>query len=109
MSQLDTFSKEEAAKLEKIASLLKAIAHPLRLGIVQLLEQEEELPVNTICERLGSEQSLTSHHLQNLRLKGILSVRREGRSMLYSLRISKVSELLLCLEACHALVDGQGL
>lgn len=98
-------TKEETEKLEKIASILKAVAHPLRLGIVQMLEQENELSVTKICEKLGSEQSLTSHHLQNLRLNGILSVRRDGRSMLYSLKIKHVSKLIDCLEECHDVLD----
>ncbi|MDV7399953.1 ArsR family transcriptional regulator, partial [Arthrospira platensis SPKY1] len=63
----------EAEKLERIAYILKTVAHPLRLGIIHLLEQYPRLSVSEICEQLGSEQSLTSHHLQNMRLKGILS------------------------------------
>lgn len=105
METTQTFTPETIAKLDQVASILKAIAHPLRIGIVQMLDQEGELPVNTICERLGSEQSLTSHHLQNLRLKGILTVRRDGRSMLYSLRIQQVTKLLDCLEECRILID----
>ncbi len=91
----------EAEKLERIAYILKTVAHPLRLGIVHLLEQHPRLSVSDICERLGSEQSLTSHHLQNMRLKGILSVKRDGRSMLYSLKERDVSLIIECLENCQ--------
>ena len=91
----------EAEKLERIAYILKTVAHPLRLGIVNLLEQHEHLSVSEICESLGSEQSLTSHHLQNMRLKGILSVKRQGRSMLYSLKERDVSLIIKCLENCQ--------
>ncbi len=90
----------EAEKLERIAYILKTVAHPLRLGIIHLLEQYPKLSVSEICERLGSEQSLTSHHLQNMRLKGILSVKREGRSMMYSLKERDVSLIIECLEHC---------
>lgn len=90
----------EAAKLERIAFILKTVAHPMRLGIVHLLEQYPRLSVSEICERLGSEQSLTSHHLQTMRLKGILSVKREGRSMMYSLKERDVSLIIECLENC---------
>ncbi len=71
-----------AEKLERIAYILKTIAHPMRLGIIHLLEKHPRLSVTEICDMLGSEQSLTSHHLQNMRLKGILAVKKEGRSML---------------------------
>jgi len=92
---------QEAEKLERIAYILKTVAHPMRLGIIHLLEQHPKLSVSEICEMLGSEQSLTSHHLQNMRLKGILSVKREGRSMMYSLKERDVSLIIECLENCQ--------
>ncbi len=88
-------------KLERIAYILKTVAHPLRLGIVHLLEQHPRLSVSEICEMMDSEQSPTSHHLQNMRLKGILSVKKEGRSMLYSLKERDVSLIIECLENCQ--------
>lgn len=88
-------------KLDRIAYILKTVAHPLRLGIVHLLEQHPRLSVSQICEMLESEQSLTSHHLQNMRLKGILSVKREGRSMMYSLKERDVSLIIECLDSCQ--------
>lgn len=92
---------KNAEKLERIAFILKTVAHPLRLGIVHLLEQYPQLTVTQICDMLGSEQSLTSHHLQTMRLKGILSVKRDGRSMLYSLKERDVSLIIECLENCQ--------
>ena len=94
-------NEQEAEKLERIAYILKTVAHPLRLGIIHLLEQHPKLSVSEICTMLDSEQSLTSHHLQNMRLKGILSVKREGRSMMYSLKERDVSLIIECLENCQ--------
>ena len=94
-------NEKEAEKLERIAFILKTIAHPIRLGIINLLEQHPRLSVSAICESLGTEQSLTSHHLQNMKLKGILSVKRDGRSMLYSLKERDVSLIIECLENCN--------
>ena len=93
--------QKNAEKLERIAFILKTVAHPLRLGIVHLLEQYPQLSVTQICDMLGSEQSLTSHHLQTMRLKGVLSVKRDGRSMLYSLKERDVSLIIECLENCQ--------
>ncbi len=93
--------KELSDKLKKVAYILKTIAHPTRLGIVHLLEQHPRLSVGSICEMLDAEQSLTSHHLQNMRLKGILTVKREGRSMMYSLKEKKISTIIECLENCE--------
>jgi len=92
---------EEAEKLERVAFILKTVAHPLRLGVIHLLEQHPKLSVSEICDLLGSEQSLTSHHLQNMRLKGLLSAKREGRSMMYSLKERDVSLIIDCLENCQ--------
>lgn len=94
-------NESEAEKLERIAYILKTIAHPVRLGVIHLLEQNARMSVTEICESLDTEQSLTSHHLQNMRLKGLLSVKREGRSMLYSLKERDVSLIIECLENCN--------
>ncbi|MFT4666340.1 MAG: DNA-binding transcriptional ArsR family regulator [Polaribacter sp.] len=93
--------KELVEKLERIAYILKTVAHPIRLGIIHLLEQHPRLSVNAMCEALGTEQSLTSHHLQNMRLKGLLQVKREGRSMMYSLKEKDISLIIECLENCQ--------
>lgn len=99
--QTAVINPEEVTKLVRIAYILKTVAHPLRLQIVHLLEQHPRLSVTQICEALNSEQSLTSHHLQNMRLKGILSVKRDGRSMMYSLKERDVSLIIECLENCQ--------
>lgn len=100
--------KAEAEKLERIAFILKTVAHPIRLGIIRLLEIHETLSVSDICSNLKTEQSLTSHHLQNMKLKGILQVRREGRSMMYSLKEKDVTLLIQCLENCSCNVNSMG-
>jgi ArsR family transcriptional regulator len=99
--EIYTLNPEEAEKLERIAFILKTVAHPLRLGIIHLLEQYARLSVSEICEMLNSEQSLTSHHLQNMKLKGILSSKRDGRNVLYSLKERDVSLIIECLENCN--------
>ncbi len=93
--------EKEAERLERIAYILKTVAHPIRLGIIKLLEVNPRMSVTEICNALGTEQSLTSHHLQNMRLKGILSVKREGRSMMYSLKERDVSLIIDCLDNCQ--------
>ena len=94
-------NEAEAERLERIAYILKTVAHPLRLGVTKLLEVNPRMSVTEICEALGAEQSLTSHHLQNMRLKGLLSVKRQGRSMLYSLKEKDVSLIIDCLDNCQ--------
>ena len=101
METKNIIDDELAEKLERIAFILKTVAHPMRLGIVHLLEQYPKMSVTEICDALGSEQSLTSHHLQNMRLKGILKAKRDGRSVMYSLKERDVSLIIECLENCQ--------
>ncbi|NJM93479.1 MAG: winged helix-turn-helix transcriptional regulator [Cytophagales bacterium] len=90
-------------KLEKVAFILKTIAHPLRIGIIQLLQIHERLSVNEICEKTDTEQSLVSHHLSNMKLKGILDSEREGKNVYYFLRMKEVLQVLHCMENCEAI------
>ena len=95
------FSKKEALKLEKIASILKTVAHPTRLGIINILDREGNLSVGDICRYLETEQSLTSHHLLTMRLRGLIQVKRAGRNMMYSLKEKDLVQLIACLENCN--------
>ncbi len=88
-------------KLEKAAFILKTVAHPTRLAIVDLLSMQERLSVNEICEILGCEQSLLSHHLINMKLKGILRSEKDGLNVFYSLKERDVTKLIECIENCN--------
>lgn len=89
-------------KLEKAAFILKTIAHPTRIAIIDLLRSKERLSVNEICEGLGGlDQSLISHHLSNMKLKKVLDSKREGRNIYYSLRLKEVLNVLHCIENCE--------
>jgi len=87
-------------KMEKVAFILKTTAHPTRIAIVQLLAAHESLSVGDICERLNVEQSLLSHHLSGMKLKGILSSHREGKNIYYALKMREVIDVIQCLAAC---------
>ncbi|MEM1328005.1 MAG: metalloregulator ArsR/SmtB family transcription factor [Bacteroidota bacterium] len=101
MEATNIVDQELVEKLERISNILKVVAHPLRLGIVYLLEQYPQLSVSEICEMLNEEQSLVSHHLKNMRLSGLLAAKRKGRSMMYSLKERDVSLIIECLENCQ--------
>lgn len=79
---------------KQISEVLKTLANPLRIGIVRLLEANGEMSVTAICNSLKTEQSLTSHHLNNLRQKKLITNRRNGKEVIYSLSGNKSVELL---------------
>src|SRR5229473_3601842 len=68
------------------AGIFQALAHPSRIAIVELLRDEGEIPVSRIYERLGLEQANVSQHLAVLRAKQIVSGRKDGNQVFYSLR-----------------------
>jgi ArsR family transcriptional regulator len=88
-------------KLERVAFILKTIAHPLRINIIGLLVAHDRLCVNDICQYLGSEQSLTSHHLSNMRLSGILGSSRDGKNIYYFLKLKEVITVINCMNKCE--------
>ncbi|MFN8353165.1 MAG: metalloregulator ArsR/SmtB family transcription factor [Spirosomataceae bacterium] len=88
------------AKLEKAAFILKTVAHPTRLAIIDLLNNDEALSVNELCLHLGEEQSLVSHHLITMKLKGILRSTKKGQQVFYSLKEKDVTKLISCIENC---------
>jgi len=78
------------------SEILKALAHPRRLEIVQLL-RDQELCVSDIYEMLDLPQANISQHLMILRDTGVVTTRRDGKQILYKLtspNIIKASDLL---------------
>lgn len=87
-------------KLLKAATILKTISHPTRLAIIGHLETNERLSVTEIGALVHCEQSLLSHHLSNMKLRGLLSSTREGLNVYYSLKQRELSKILSCIENC---------
>jgi len=75
------------------ASIFQALAHPTRIAIVEVL-RDGELPAGAIIERLGLEQANASQHLSILRAKHIVSSRKEGNQVFYSVRDFLLIEVL---------------
>ena len=75
------------------ASIFQALAHPTRIAIVEVL-RDGELPAGSIIERLGLEQANASQHLSILRAKQIVTSRKEGNQVFYSVRDPLLIEVL---------------
>jgi len=75
------------------ASIFQALGHPTRIAIVEVL-RDGELPAGVIIERLGIEQANASQHLSILRLKQIVTSRKEGNQVFYSVRDPLIIEVL---------------
>ena len=75
------------------AEFFKALAHPLRVAILDEL-RNGECGVNDLCARLGVEQSSLSQQLAVLRGRNIVSGRKDGLNVYYSVRDTTVFKLL---------------
>ncbi len=73
--------------------LLKCVGNEIRYKILKLLENEEKC-VSDIMAELEEEQSLVSHHLKALLKCKLISRRREGRNIIYSLSTPEIPEFL---------------
>ena len=89
-----------AQKLEAVAAVLRAISHPVRLEIIEYLEQSEPATVTDILSHVQVEQSVLSHHLTKLKDKGILASYRRGRNIMYSLELKQITKIFDCMESC---------
>jgi DNA-binding transcriptional ArsR family regulator len=94
------FEKLNPDQLEKAANMLKAIAHPVRIAILNQLENGKKLTVTEIHELLNIEQSTTSHHLGILKDKGVLASKRDGKNSYYFLKHENLSDILSCISQC---------
>lgn len=90
----------EIERLERVANMLKAIAHPVRIAILNLLEAHDMLSVSEIYTQLGIEQSATSHHLGILKDKGVLKSKRDGKNTFYSLKHENFAKVVECIGNC---------
>ena len=91
-----------AEALELVAARFRAMGEPLRLRILQELEQGES-SVSALAERIGSTQPNVSKHLRVLQDAGLLKRRQQGNSAFYSIADPMVFEL--CEMICSRLRD----
>lgn len=82
-----TFQQE---KLTVSTELMRALAHPLRLKILEFLDQHKNIQVNQIYNTLKIEQSIASQHLRILKNAGVLIADKEGKFMHYTIDYQRV-------------------
>lgn len=82
------------------AEMLRTLAHPMRLRIVDLLNTAGELPVCGITEYLEITQAATSQHLNHMRRIGLIQSERRGKEVWYSIADQRPIALLNCICNC---------
>jgi len=93
------------AKYEARAKIVKAMAHPARLFIVDELSRNGERCVCELTEMVGTDMSTVSRHLAVLRGAGLVEDEKRGQMVFYRLRVKCVLNFFDCIEsvmACNA-------
>jgi ArsR family transcriptional regulator len=80
------------------AEIIKALAHPTRLFIVDELSRGERC-VNDLTEMIGVEMPTVSRHLSQLKNVGILLDEKRGSQVFYRLRVPCVLNFFKCVQA----------
>lgn len=75
----------DSQKLHVSTELMRALAHPLRLRILEFIDQHGSINVNKIYNTLRIEQSITSQHLKILRMAGVVNANKNGKYMHYDI------------------------
>ena len=81
---------------EMAAEVLKAMAHPIRLGAIEVLA-EGERTVTELYEELGCSQSMMSQQLKLLCAQQLISIRKDGTQKYCSLRNRDFLKVFTCM------------
>ncbi len=84
-------------RLETLAEVIKAMAHPTRLFVVEELSRGERC-VRELTEMVGADVSTVSKHLAVLKNVGIVGAEKRGSSVFYQLRMPCVLNFFGCVE-----------
>lgn len=95
---------------EQQAEVAKAIAHPIRMAILDFLRGGEQC-VCDIAEAVGSERSNVSRHLGIMVSAGVLTSEKRGLKVIYSIRTPCVIRFIDCLGDClrERAIQGQAI
>ncbi|MCP4704519.1 MAG: winged helix-turn-helix transcriptional regulator [candidate division Zixibacteria bacterium] len=89
---------KEKAQYEIRAKIVKAMAHPTRLYIVDQLAKND-LCVNELTEKIGDDMSTVSKHLSVLKSVGIVQSKKKGTQVYYHLKMPCMLNFFGCVES----------
>ncbi len=96
---------ESQARYEARARIIKAMAHPTRLFIVDELAKRGERCVCELTDMVGADMSTISKHLAVLKQAGIVQDEKRGSMVYYQLRVRCILNFFECVESvmkCNA-------
>ena len=85
--------KVDLIQTKKSAAILRALNHKLRQQIIKLLNESKKMTVTEIYVKLRLEQSVASQHLAILRLAQVVTTKRDGKFIFYSVNYARIEEI----------------
>jgi len=98
------------ARYEDRVRVVKAMAHPTRMYIVDELSRVEERCVHELTTLIGADISTVSKHLTLLKGAGIIADEKRGNHVYYRLRVPCILDFFRCIESvidCNAASKGK--
>lgn len=92
-------SPRDPARYETRAAIVKALACPARLMIVDELAENGERSVQEMTAMIGTDASTVSRHLSTLKNAGVIASRKSGTTVYYRLRMKCIPVFLNCVES----------
>jgi DNA-binding transcriptional ArsR family regulator len=83
----------EVIQVKKAALVFRAINHPLRKQMLQLLHENVRMTVTEVFIKLRLEQSVASQHLAVLRKAGMVNTERQGKFIFYSVSYQRIKQV----------------
>jgi ArsR family transcriptional regulator, zinc-responsive transcriptional repressor len=84
--------------LEQAADCLRTVAHPYRLRMIQMLLTGDYI-VGELAEGCGIQPHMASEHLRLMQRAGLLTSRRDGRKIYYSVAEPHLEDIIRCIES----------
>jgi predicted transcriptional regulator len=103
-TKTEIFSKEQNA----LAQMMKALAHPARIAIIQELIKANACICNDLVEELGLAQATISQHLKELKMAGLIKGTVEGASVCYCIDETVWKQFKQQLEMFFVAYDNKG-
>lgn len=88
----------DAIGIKKAAGLIRAVNHPVRQAMLQIISRAGETTVTDLCLQLKLDQPTASSHLAVLRRAQVVTTRREGHRVVYAVCHNRLSVLHQKLE-----------
>ncbi len=97
---MDGFYKDRAREFREIERILKGVANPIRLAIIDTLRSGQPMTVKEICDKLGLRQAVASSYLRKMHQLNIVGCQRKGRCVFYFIKNERIIDIIDCLNRC---------